>query len=81
MGYYDVRNAELSVLDMLKYDAIKDTDAVITKDMGHYVEVLVPMNNAKGHDTYRVYYNSSGKIEKIIGDSGNSGFVGTKCFL
>ena len=49
MAYYDVRNAKISILDMLKYDAIQDADGVICKDMGRYVQMLVPMNNAKGH--------------------------------
>ena len=77
MGYYDVRNAELSVMDMLKYDAIKDKDGVIVKDMGSHVMVLVPMENKKAHDTYRVYYDEDGRIREITGDNGNSGFVGS----
>lgn len=80
MGYYDVRSAKLTILDMLKYDAIQDEDGVIYKDMGSYVQMLVPMKNNKGHDTYEVYFNSSGRIEKVIGHNGNSGFVGTKYF-
>lgn len=80
MGYYDVRNAKVTILDMLKYDAIQDEDGIIYKDMGLYVQMLVPMKNDKGHDTYEVYFSDSGRIEKIVGHSGNSGFVGTKYF-
>ena len=80
MGYYDVRNAKISILDMLKYDAIQDADGVIYKEMGNYVQMLVPMKNQKSHDTYRVYFTDDGKIYKVIGDNGNSGFVGTKYF-
>lgn len=80
MGYYDVRNAKIAILDMLKYDAIQDEDGVIYKDMGGYVQMLVPMKNSKGHDTYEVYFSASGRIEKIIGHSSNSGFTGTKYF-
>ena len=80
MGYYDVRNAKISILDMLKFDAVQDTDGVICKEMGTYVEMLVPMKNAKGHDTYKVYFTDNGNIEKVICDNGNSGFVGTKFF-
>lgn len=80
MGYYDVRNAKITLLDMLKYDAIQDEDGVIYKDMGNYVQMLVPMNNSKGHDTYEVYFSSSGRIEKIVGHWNNSGFTGTKYF-
>ena len=80
MGYYDVRNAKITLLDMLKYDAIQDEDGVIIKDMGSYVQMLVPMNNSKGHDTYEVYFSSSGRIEKIVGHWNNSGFTGTKYF-
>ena len=78
MGYYDIRNAKLSILDMLKYDAIQDVDGVIYKDMGNYVQMLVPMQNNKWHNTYEVYFFENGRIEKVIGHSGNSGFVGTK---
>lgn len=78
MGYYDVRNAKLTILDMLKYDAIQDEDKIIYKDMGEYVQMLVPMENDKGHDTYEVYFDDRGRIEKVVGHSGNSGFVGTR---
>lgn len=78
MAYYDVRNAKLTVLDMLKYDAIQDESGVIYKEMGCYVQMLVPMKNDKGHDTYEVYFDEKGRIEKIVGHSGNSGFSGTK---
>lgn len=54
MGYYDVRNAKITILDMLKYDAIQDETGIIYKDMGEYVQMLVPINNKKGHDTYEV---------------------------
>ncbi len=76
MGQYDVRNAKITILDMLKYDAIQDEDGIIYKDMGRYVQMLVPMQNGKGHDTYEVHYDGSGRIEKIVGHKGNSGFVG-----
>lgn len=78
MGYYDVRNAKITIMDMLKYDAVQDEDGVIVKDMGSYLQMLVPMNNSKGHDTYEFYYNSDGRLEKIVGHSSNSGFSGTK---
>lgn len=80
MGYYDVKNAKLSILDMLKYDAIQDESGIIYKDMGSHVQMLVPMKNSKCHDTYRVFFNSNGTIEKVIGDNGNSGFVGTRYY-
>ena len=80
MGYYDVRNAVVSLLDMLKYDAIQDPDGVIYKDMGEYVQMLVPMNNAKGHDTYEVYMRPNGTIEKVVGHRTNSGFSGTRYY-
>ena len=69
MGYYDVRNAKITILDMLKYDAIQDEDGIIYKDMGLYVQMLVPMKNDKGHDTYEVYLSDRGRIEKIVGHS------------
>lgn len=80
MGYYDVRDAKLTILDMLKYDAIQDEDGIIYKDMGGYVQLLVPMQNSKGHDTYEVYYNDNGQIREIRGHSSNSGFTGSRRF-
>ena len=80
MGNYDVRNAKLSSLDMLKWDAIQDVDGVICKDMGNKLQMLVPMKNSKGHDTYDVYLTSSGRIEKVFGHPGNSGFTGYKYY-
>ncbi|MBE5821220.1 MAG: hypothetical protein E7311_01355 [Clostridiales bacterium] len=81
MANYDVRNAELTILDMIKYDAIKDeNDGVIIKDMGGYVQMLVPMDNSKLHDTYDVYFDSNGRMERVEGHCTNSGFVGTKYF-
>ena len=78
MGYYDVKNAKITILDMLKYDAIQDESGIIYKDMGKYVQMLVPMKNDKGHDTYEVHFDDDGHIAKIVGHSGNSGFVGTR---
>lgn len=78
MSYYDVRNATLTLLDLLKYGAIQDPDGVIYKDTGKYVQMLVPMDNGKEHDTYEVYFDDSGRVEKIVGHSTNSGFSGVK---
>lgn len=80
MGHFDIRNYKVTILDMLKYDAVQDEDGVICKDMGAYVQMLVPMNNNKGYDTYEVYYRANGSIEKIIGHRTNTGFVGTRYF-
>lgn len=80
MGNYDVRNATISILDILKYDAIQDEDGVIYKDMGKYVQMLVPMKNEKQHDTYEVYFSDDGRIVKVVGHRGNAGFVGTRYF-
>ena len=67
MGYYDVRNAKISILDMLKYDAIQDADGVICKDMGRYVQMLVPTNNAKGHDLMMCILPLMGGLRKSAG--------------
>ena len=77
---YDLRKAKISILDILKYDAIQDTDKVICKDMGSYVQMLVPMNNSQKHDTYEVYFSENGKIYKVVGHRNNSGFTGTKTY-
>ena len=64
----------------MREDAIHDESGIIYKDMGRYVQMLVPMKNDKGHDTYEVYFGDDGSIEKIVGHSGNSGFVGTRYY-
>ena len=46
--------------------------------MGRYVQMLVPMNNDKGHDTYEFWYDSNGRLAKIVGHDTNSGFRGVK---
>lgn len=80
MGRYDVKNAELTIRDILRYDAIKDDEDIQYRDCGDYLMMLVPMNNSKLHDTYRIYYKSDGRIDRIVGDSGNSGFARTLYF-
>ncbi len=80
MGRFDPRTYSVSILDMLKYDAIQDADGVIIKDLGYCLQMLVPMKNNKGHDTYEVYLRDNGTIEKVVGHSTNSGFTGTKYF-
>lgn len=79
-NYFNPKEIKLSILDILKYDAVQDLDGVICKDMGSYVQLLVPMNNSKGHDTYEVYYDEGGKIEKVVGHSSNTGFSGSRYF-
>ena len=80
MGTFNPKSAKISILDMLKYDAIQDEQGIIYKDMGNYIQLLVPMKNDKQHDTYEIYYNSDGRMEKVVGHRGNSGFTGTKYF-
>ena len=80
MTHFDPSKAKITILDILKYDAVQDESGVIYKDMGTYVQMLVPMKNAKGHDTYEFYYDANGRIIKIVGHSTNSGFTGTKTF-
>ncbi len=80
MGKLDPRELEISLLDMIKYDAIKDKQSWIWKDKGNYVQVLVPQDNDKLHDTFEVYYGSDGHICKIIGHDTNTTFRGTQYF-
>ena len=79
MNIYDVWNAELSIRDLLRYDAVIHNHTQV-RDCGDYLMMLVPMKNAKMHDTYRIYYRPDGRIYKIIGDSTNTGFAGTKYY-
>jgi len=80
MGRYNVKEEELTIRNMIRYDAIKDDEGIEYRDYGDYLMMMVPMKNKKLHDTYRLYYRADGTIERIVGDSGNSGFVGTKYF-
>ena len=78
--YMNPKDIELSIKDMIKYDARKDPDGVIYKEMGGYVQMLVPMDNPEGHDTYEVYFRDDGSIDYVIGHDHNSGFSGKRRF-
>lgn len=80
MGKWDLRSYEPTIMDKLKYDVVKTSDNVVMKDMGDYIEMLIPTSSAKGHDTYNIYLDSNGKIIRIEGHNGNAGFTGTKYY-
>lgn len=77
---FDPRKYEPTIMDMLKYDMVKSGDGTLFKDMGNYLQMIVPMNNAKGHDTYDIYVDDDGHMTRVEGHNGNSGFTGTKRF-
>ena len=37
-----------------------------------YVEIIVPANNSKGHNTYNYYYDSNGNFTHWTAHSSNS---------
>lgn len=74
---FDPRKYVPTILDMLKYDMDKSKDDTICKDMGDYLQMIVPMDNEKGHDTYNVYVDEDGHMTRVEGHKDNSGFTGT----
>lgn len=55
-------------------------DYSIMKNHGDYVQLLFPSSAAKGHDTYDLYLNDSGRMTKAYGHPGNAGFEGWKYY-
>ena len=70
---YTIKN---QLQDMLRYgnDVITCDDGVIMKNHERegYVEIIVPANNSKGHNTYNYYYDSNGNFTHWTAHSSNS---------
>lgn len=70
---YTIQN-QLS--DMLRYgnDVTTTNDGIIMKNHERemYVEIIVPANNSKGHNTYNYYYDSNGRFTHWVPHSSNS---------
>ncbi len=61
---YSIKNA---VQEAARYNGgIYVGSNYVMKDHGSYVEVNVDANNSKGHVSFNVYYDSDGKITKVI---------------
>ena len=60
---YTIKNA---ILDTIRYGDVTIGDNYVFKDHGDYVEVNVDADNDKGHISFDVYYDSNGKITRIV---------------
>lgn len=70
---YTIKN---QLADMLRYgnDVTTTDDGIIMKNHERemYVEIIVPANNSKGHNTYNFYYDSNGRFTYWEAHSSNS---------
>lgn len=53
-------------------------DYSIMKNHEDYVQLMFPSSAAKGHDTYDLYHDDNGRMTKVFGHPGNTGFEGWK---
>ena len=76
-NYSIMREALTEIKNILRYDTVIDEQGVIYKDCGDYLEMIVPTKSAeKGYNTYEVYYDQSGRIEKVLSHRTNAGPTG-----
>ena len=60
---YEIRNA---IMEAARYQGgIYVGDNHVMKDHGDYIEVNVDANNAKGHISFDVYFDASGRITRV----------------
>ena len=60
---YKIRNA---IMEAARYQGgIYVGDNYVMKDHGDYIEVNVDANNAKGHISFDVYFDASGRITRV----------------
>ena len=65
------------IKQVIRYDTVIDEDGTIIKDCGDYLQMIVPLKNStKGYNTYDIYYNASGRIEKVLSHRTNAGPTG-----
>lgn len=75
--YETMREALMSIINLLKYDTVIDENGTIFKDCGEYIQMIVPLaDTKKGYNTYDVYFDSSGHIEKVLSHRTNVGPTG-----
>ncbi len=65
---YDIKSA---IKDVIRYGDVTVGDNYVFKDHGSYIEANVDANNSKGHVSFDIYYDSNGKITKIVPHSSN----------
>ena len=60
---YEISNA---IMEAARYQGgIYVGDNYVMKDHGDYIEVNVDANNAKGHISFDVYFDASGRITRV----------------
>ena len=60
---YEICNA---IMEAARYQGgIYVGDNYVMKDHGDYIEVNVDANNAKGHISFDVYFDASGRITRV----------------
>lgn len=64
MGYFKPSNYQIenALKEVAKYDGIFVGDNYITKDHGSYIEINIDADNKKGHVSYDLYFDDSGKL-------------------
>ena len=78
---FNPRDYEITFQDWFNHNSDITFDGYsILKDNGDFVQLMFPSSSSKGHDTYDVYLDSSGKMTKVEGHSWNAGFTGTKYY-
>lgn len=79
--YLDPREHETVLMELLNYHIVQTLEPrVILKNMGEYLQIILPMKNRKGHDTFDVYLYENGHMARVEGHKSNSGFAGVRQF-
>lgn len=79
MGNFNPRNYFPTLQEWIRYNSdIAWDDYSILKNHGNFIQIMFPSSAPKGHDTYDLYFDSRGVLEKVYGHEGNAGFTGWK---
>lgn len=80
-SFNNFKNYFPSMQEWVRYGCdIAWDDYTILKNHGDYIEIMFPFSAPKGHDTYDMYFDDSGKLKKVSGHKGNAGFEDTKTY-
>lgn len=60
---YSIENA---LREAARYEGIYVGDNYVTKDHGDYIEICVDADNAKGHVSFDLYFDDSGKLTRWV---------------
>lgn len=79
--YLDPREHEAVLAELLHHQVLPTLEPkVLMKNMGQYLQIILPVKNPKGHDTFDVYLDENGRMARVEGHRSNSGFVGIRTF-